>query len=197
MDADVAAIAHELNRETQSDVTRKRLVTMLAEADVLMKRGMGEIPDPTLTERLAGMARAARDWITGRGESLSSLTPPALARLRERAVSSVMQDYSYFREFYAEQMTLSRSDRSPNPLEPARSAFLADDFEFFSESNRKDLKISGDAKERESNALERFVSLVHQKDPPDDVMRARLSGTSRIAFRVDCGTRPGIDVEDL
>lgn len=197
MDADVAALANQVSRDTQTLVTEGRLKNMLDESDALMRLEMKEKPELTLTERLEEMARAVRDWITGQGETPSSLTKPALARLRERAVSSVIQDYGYFREFYAQQMILARFDQSLDPVAQPDAKFLADDLEFFSESNRKGLKISDGAKARQEAVLKRFVKLVHQKDPPDDVMRARLSGNSRLAFRVDCGTRPGIDVEDF
>ncbi|WP_291387094.1 MULTISPECIES: hypothetical protein [Achromobacter] len=110
------------------------------------------------------------------------------ARLVEQMAGAIMQDYAYFRDFYSEWML-----RQKNPLQ-----LRADDLEFFSPTNRYKLDFK-DAKEVNSRfeaAKAAYVERLRSAEPPPTIMRARLSGSSRLAFHVDCGSRPGVDVEE-
>jgi len=116
------------------------------------------------------------------------ISPRDHARMVEQATSGALQDYSSFRDFYAgwilEQL--------------GAKGLLPDDMEFFSPNNRAGLnfKSAPSIDDRVKDAKADYIALLQNMNAPKAVMRARLSGTSRLAFHVDCGSRPHMDVED-
>lgn len=116
------------------------------------------------------------------------VSPRDHARLVEQATSGALQDYAFFRDFYAEWILKQHGTKN----------LLPDDMEYFSASNRTGLTFMSEpsVEKREEDAKTAYIKLIQNAEAPDPVMRARLSGTSRLAFHVDCGSRPHMDVED-
>ena len=211
MDADVAAVARQANGQLQRDVLLRQLNKMLKDADDLMRK----LKETDLVEirkdsesPIVQLVNDAIRWIrrelgltaSGSAPPASSVSPQSLARLRERAVSSTMQEYGFFRDFYLEQATTGLFDTSKNgggqQATLAIGKALADDLEFFSLSNRDGLETTGDLPRRQDYVLSLYVDVIRDATPPKDLMRARLAGASRLAFRVDCGSRQGRDIEE-
>lgn len=116
------------------------------------------------------------------------ISPRDHARMVEQATSGALQDYAYFRDFYAGWIL----------EQPGAESLLPDDMEFFSSNNTEGLFFTSEpsVKARYEAAKAAYVDLLQNTNAPFPVMRARLSGTSRLAFHVDCGSRPRMDVED-
>ena len=116
------------------------------------------------------------------------ISPRDHARMVEQATGGALQDYASFRDFYAGWILEQFGAES----------LLPDDMEFFSPTNRAGLnfKSTPSVDDRADAAKADYVSLLQNMNAPKAVMRARLSGASRLAFHVDCGSRPHMDVED-
>ncbi len=182
---DLAAEARKLNDGLRKDVIESLLKRTLDDADRLVE--LLNKQDPSLNSATRYFWQKVYEYIPAldpANKNTHPLPPLDKARLIEQAVCGVMQSYADYRDFYAEQMVLRQGQKD----------YLPQDMEFFSFANRKDLKFSPDYPL--GDIRKAYLAVLEGTQDPAQVMRARLSGTSRLAFHVDCGSRPGIDVED-
>lgn len=105
----------------------------------------------------------------------------------ERKLESTLPLYALFRSRYRELMSGALGFKSGDTKTEAV------DVEFFHSANRNGLTPGQieEAKEREKDARKDFVTFVSGKVPIPDIVEARLSGPSRLAFRVNARPGPG------
>ncbi|WP_156473228.1 hypothetical protein [Pseudorhodoferax sp. Leaf265] len=182
---DLAAEARKLNDGLRKDVTESLLKRTLDDADRLVE--LLNKQEPSLNSATRYFWQKVYEYIPAldpANKNTHPLPPLDKARLIEQAVCGVMQSYADYRDFYVEQMVLRQGQKE----------YLPQDMEFFSSANRKDLKFGPDYPLDDIHKA--YLAVLEGTQDPAQVMRARMSGTSRLAFHVDCGSRPGIDVED-
>lgn len=193
LDPDVAAIARRTYDTLRLRVVAERLTEMLKQADEVI----GQLTDNgpaspsasqgTIVSLLLNLVKprfdAARANQTG-------LPKAAIARIREEATASSMQEYGFFRDFYREQMTLKLFDFGPEArkgADPLPNAFAPDDLEYFSPSNREGITTDKAVlTTRLTDVLNAYAAVVCNQIAPPPFTRGRLSGASRLAFRLDC-----------
>ena len=182
---DLAAEARKINDALRKEVIDSLLKRTLDDADRLVE--LLNSQEPSLNSTTRWFWQKVYEFIPAldpANKNTHPLPPLDKARLIEQAVSGVMQGYADFRDFYAEQMVLRQGQQS----------YLPQDMEYFGFANRKNLKFSDGYPI--DGIRTAYLAVLEGAQDPAQVMRARLSGTSRLAFHVDCGSRPGIDVED-
>lgn len=189
MPPDLAAEARRINADLRKKALAPLLARTLEEANRLVQLLNGQEPSFNSTTRwwlLKWYEFFPQLDPANKGDH--PLSPRDRARLVEQAVSGVMQSYADFRDFFAERMVLRQEN----------AHYSRDDLEYFSKANRpKELELSPDKyDEWEKKIQEEYLVLLGGMQDPEAVMRARLSGPSRLAFHLDCGSRPDIDVED-
>lgn len=190
MDADVAAEARRWREETQLAVVEKDVTKMLGRADALIN----DLRTRTTASNFVDSTvfQFAMQWLIQLLSNRKSTDFPTAtyARMAELAAAGTMSDYGFFRDFYAETMLRWRYAPAATGLDlPAhKGEFFPDDLEFFSESNRKGLttSASGSLKDRQTQVVKLYAALANGRSLPKQLMRGRLSGTSRLAFRVAC-----------
>lgn len=193
---DLAVEARRIYVEMRKEVLAPLLTRTLTDANNLVKLLNGEKPTSSyLTETwYQRVYQFASDLyekflqLNPADKVTHPLPPRDRAYLIERAVSGVMQGYADFRDYFAQWMVENQGNQ----------LYDLDDLEYFSEDNRpKDLKLSlGKYQGWVAESSKAYLKLLGGTQEPAPLMRARLSGPSRLAFHVDCGSRPGIDLED-
>ncbi|MDM0001213.1 hypothetical protein QTI24_21585 [Variovorax sp. J22P240] len=190
---ELMAIGRKANRSIRNKIIATLLDKSLANADRFIALLKGAEPEPP--ELMSQIVLIVKSVLAAMNPFKNTpelpVSPRDRARMLEQATSSVMQDYAQFRDFYAEWIL----------RKPGSESLLPDDLEFFSPENTKEqdgLRFTPkpSVADRLTAAKKEYVNLLQSTQAPDPVMRARLSGTSRLAFHVDCGSRPRIDVED-
>lgn len=185
---ELMTIGRAANKEVRDGLVRLLLDASLHRAGRFIALLKGDAPEPEdISSRLLDIVKSVLAWNPFKSAPELPIPPRDYARLLEQATSGVLQDYASFRDFYAEQML----------LEPGVAKLLPDDMEFFSPGNQKDLEFMDrdELPKRHAKVKAAYVELLRNAADPLPVMRARLSGTSRLAFHVDCGSRPRVDVE--
>ncbi|MBZ9843353.1 hypothetical protein [Mesorhizobium sp. CA5] len=115
------------------------------------------------------------------------ITDRGLRLALESSVETSLPLYALFRSFYRDLMTGAAKVRPAEPPLPEESAS-----EYFHPNNRdgvaeKDLARAG---RRDTDAREKFSDFAAGRDDIPDIVEARLSGPTRLAFRLNC--RPGV-----
>lgn len=121
----------------------------------------------------------------------------ANALLNERAFEEIEPVYAAFRTFYREERSASDDVLIPEKSEkPSNQRYLWQT-EFLSEGNRPvtpsdpaNYPTDVQRKEWFDAIIGKFMNRVVGADPIEDLMAARLSGPSRLAFRVNCAPPP-------
>lgn len=101
----------------------------------------------------------------------------------ERKLESVLPFYGLFRSFYRDFHT--------GALDLRPADFPAGDAEYFHPSNRTGEAEPLKLEKRDTEAREKFSAFAAGSDAIKDIVEARLSGRSRLAFRVNCRPGPG------
>lgn len=184
---DLAAEARKINVELRTESLPALLTKTLDDADRIVR--VLDSSEPS-TDGFLEWARQKLNeiWdLSPASKGPNQILPREKARLIEQVVSGVMQGYADFRDFFAEQMVLRQG----------KGDYRRDDFEYFSKSNRPDeLELSKEYPTWEGDIRKDYLKVLGGTQEPEKVMRARLSGPSRLAFHIDCGSGSGIDVED-
>ena len=121
----------------------------------------------------------------------------ANAVLNERTFEEIEPVYAAFRTFYREQRSVSDDVLTPKQSKaPSNQRYLWQT-EYLSEGNRPDTSsdpINYPTPEQRKTwfdaIFDKFMERVVGADPIDDLMAGRLSGPSRLAFRVNCAPPP-------
>lgn len=193
MDADVGALARETMREVQRELIEDHFTaTLKTAADLAAKLNNPDLPADEEQTTLGGLFRQARLWLREHfGDSSRETNDPELALQRENAISAVLPDYAFFRDFYRDNMTALLMEGAPEDekkkIQPKDTT--PGQIEYFSEHNRT--WASDDLRDQMKARQEHFVALyIDQLDGGDDIpriVRARLANPSRLAFHLNCG----------
>ena len=190
MPPELMAIGRAANKTTRSKFIEALLKKSLANAEGFIDLLLDKAPTPEqISSKIIDVVKSVIAALNPfKSTPELPISPLDHARMLEQATSGVMQDYAYFRDFYAEWMLLNHGAEGLPP----------EQMEYFSPNSSKDLTIKdpGIVKDRVEKATAEYVLHLQNQTDPEPVMRARLSGTSRLAFHVDCGSRPRMDVED-
>lgn len=203
LDPDVAAIARRTHDSLRLRAVAGRLKTMLEQADAVIGQltESGSRPASKQNENpiVSFFLSLIRPRFDAERDNQAGLSKAAIARLREQATASAMQEYGFFRDYYREEMTLRLFDPSEARNAPASipSTYAPDDLEYFSPSNREGVTTDADVlATRRTEVLESYAAVVCNQIPLKPFMRGRLSGSSRLAFRLDCRRQLGSPDDD-
>lgn len=113
---------------------------------------------------------------------------PDLRLELERKLESTLPLYSLFRNFYRDLLTGNSKDVA---ADPANGNAL--DAEYLHPNNRVGLlpEELQRAEARDRDARSKFVLFAAGRDEIPDIVEARLSGPTRLAFRINCRPGPG------
>lgn len=186
---ELMAIGRQANKTIRNTAINALLNESLRKAERFIALLGGAPPEPDdLKSKIFDVVKAVVAAMNPfKGTPQLPLAERDRARMLEQAASGTMQDYAYFRDFYAEWMLEKHGEEE----------LLPEDLEFFSPNNQTGLESKDKTllQKRFTDAKEAYVARLQGMQDPEPVMRARLSSTSRLAFYVDCGSRPGLDVE--
>ena len=193
VDPEIAAIARAVQRDPRTDIVTDELTV----ADELIKKLIVSETTPPVDLVDRWLAAALKLFKSLRASELSGQLPFTLqARLRELTVAGVSPAYGQFRDYYMEAMTNALFKPNKETADPPPDPGRPVDLEFFSPANRKWLNSqdSGQFPSRELDHMEKreawasavYANLLSKPTAPPALMRGRLSGPSRLAFRVDC-----------
>jgi len=119
----------------------------------------------------------------------------------EQIFEQLEPQYAVFRSFYRDERSRSPDVLIPDPVNPLKPLKPTQQLlwltEYLSEGNRPDLppdKVDYPTVEKRKEWFDqvfpKFMNRVVGADPIDDLMAGRLSGPSRLAFRVNCAPPP-------
>jgi hypothetical protein len=189
MHADVSALARttmrELQKKRNEDLFQETLNTA---ADLALR-----LNDPKATaeesQTLRGrLVQSVRKFLRERFGSSSEAVGPELALQREEAISAVLPDYLFFRDFYRQEMTERLMLQPEHQLKPTNAT--PQEIEYFSVNNREWLGVGAAFKDELAKRHKELVKVYLQKLDGGDLVlafvRARLANPSRLAFRLNC-----------
>jgi hypothetical protein len=197
MDADVSAFAREQMSKIQRPLIKKLFnQTLKTAADIAVRLINSDKPidgDQTLLGRL--FQQAKKFWLEHLVGSSIEVDGPEPALQREAAISAVLPDYAFFRDFYRLQMIKRLMTGVPGDdvLRPRDSS--PEQIEYFAETNRAwassgaraAKKLADQIKSRDEYFVELYLKQLEEGDDIPRSVRARLANPSRLAFRLNCG----------
>lgn len=174
LDPDVMGTARRVMRDKGSAGVRQSLVAMLArvKTQVIALRAEELFEEIELGNDQAKFANALRN---------------------ESLLESLEPFYGVFRAFWRNSATGDPSAVPASISRPGGAAWMQ--VEYLSEENRPSLYGDIDPKTFDK-IVDAFIDRMLGKDPLDRLMCARLSGPSRLAFRINAEAQVGIDARE-